>query len=374
MKSRVRGLIVTVMVSLCFWTCGGDKVSTVPTPNGPTSGEYLFEGNGASSLNLSTIDNTTGTLGSPTLTASPANESSIYPGVAATPSNNFLYALHTNSTVIEGFRISGPGFQLIELPNAPFFPSAPRPFNSLTLHPSGKFLYVVESPATIEEFSINVSSGDLAHASAVRETADLRLAVIDPSGQFLFATDLTGGRIFGYHINQSDGSLSAIAGSPFIVPANGQPSVETFDSTGHFLYASLISGGVAAFVVNQSTGTLTSAPGSPFPTSNVPVFIAADPVGNFLYTCDSDGLVDGFAVNTSSGVLSPIIGSPVNTAPAPTNVVVDPSGKFVYVSVYPNSTIYGFSLDPATGSLAALSGSPFPAVSNPTNLFAFRIR
>jgi 6-phosphogluconolactonase len=363
--------------------CGGGGNSGIVTPpsvtppseNGPTSGIYLFEGNAGSSLNLSTINSSTGALGSSTLAGSPADDSSDYPGVAITPSNKFLFALYTSLTVIEGFQVAGPGLQLTLLPGAPFFPSASSgPFNSLVLHPTGKFLYVIESPATIEEFSVDAQSGNLTHASAVTETADLRVAVIDPAGKFLFATDLTGGRIFAYQINPSSGALSAVAGSPFTVPASGQPILDVIESTGKFLYAPLSAGGVAAFVVNSSTGALTDVPGSPFATSNVPSSIAIAPSGKFIYVPNfQDGSIDGFGIDTNTGALSQVTGSPFRTAPSPSNVVVDPSGNFLYVSIYPASTIYGFSLDSSTGSLSALIGSPFPSVPNPTNLMILKI-
>jgi 6-phosphogluconolactonase len=366
------GAILSLLLAGCG---GGNSANTSQGGNGPTSGNYLFEGNADSSLNLATINGSTGALSLPTLAGSPANDSTIYPGVAVTPSKKFLYALYTSFTVIEGFQVVGPGLQLAPLPGTPFFPSASSgPFNSLVLHPTGKFLYLIESPATIEEFSIDASTGNLKHASAVTQTADLRVAVIDPAGKFLFATDLTGGQIFAYQIDQSNGALSAVAGSPFLVPANGQPSIDVIDSTGKFLYASLISGGVAAFALDSSTGALTDVPGSPFPTSAEPTFIAVTPSGKFIYVSNSlDGSIDGFAIDTSSGALSKVMGSPFSTAFSATNIVVDPSGSFLYVSIYTDSTIYGFSLDSSTGSLSALTGSPFPSVPNPTNLMILKI-
>jgi 6-phosphogluconolactonase len=341
--------------------------------NSPRSGLYLFEATSLSSLNLSAIDSSTGALSSPVLAGGPADDSANYPSVVVTPSKQLLYALYTSFTVISGFRVSGPSLVLSGLPNSPFSSSLGHGFNSLALHPTGNFLYVVESPATIEEFSVNAGTGDLTHASAVTEAADFRVAVIDPSGKFLLATDLTGGRIFVYQINQSNGALSAVIGSPFAVPANGQPTRAVLDGKGKFLYAPLLSGGVAALALNSSTGTLTDVPGSPFPTSNEPANITADPAGKFIYICDADGSIDGFAIDATSGALTTVMASPFTTATSPSSIIVDPSGKFVYVSIAPDSTIHGFSLDSSTGSLFPLVGSPFPSVPDPQNLFAVDI-
>jgi 6-phosphogluconolactonase len=369
--------VFTGIASLLLTGCGtGNSGNTSIGGNGPASGEYLFEGNATSSLNLSSINSATGALGPWKLAGSFADDSSSYPGVVVTPSNKFLYALYTSFTVIEGFQISGPGFQLALLPAAPFFPSASSgPFNTLVLHPTGKFLYVIESPATIEEFSVDAGSGNLTHASAVTETADLRVAVIDPTGKFLYATDLTGGRIYAFQVNQSNGSLSAVAGSPFAVPSNGQPSFDVVDKSGKFLYSSLISGGVAAFALDSLTGALNDVPGSPFPTSSQPTCMAMDPVGRFIYVGNAgSGSIDGFSIDANSGTLSKAAGSPFGTGLSPSNIVVDPSGHFLYASIYSDSTIYGFSLDSTSGSLSVLTGSPFPSVQNPTNLFVVGVQ
>jgi 6-phosphogluconolactonase (cycloisomerase 2 family) len=243
---------------------------------------------------------------------------------------------------------------------------------SMILHPSGQFLYVVQSPQTIQELSANSTTGDLTPGSATTASgADLRVATIDPSGKFLYATDLTGGRAFGYQIDPSSGSLTAIAGSPFTVASTLQPSIPVIDSTGHFLYVSLLTG-IAAFAINGSTGSLTPVPGSPFSTASQPIYLATDPVGNFLYACTvTNGTIEGFAIDPTTGVL-PSVGPPVDTTQFTSNIIVDPSGKFVYVSIESGSSIYGFSLNPVSGALSPLAGSPFASVANPTNLFIAR--
>jgi 6-phosphogluconolactonase len=358
---------------------GGNSVTTpppvVPQGSGPSSGNYLWEFNSDSFLYISVINSSSGIVSSPTIAGAPAsNDNGSIPSLAATPSNAFLYALDTSLTLIRGFSVLGPGVKLSELSRSPFSTTASKgPLNALTLDPSGKFLYVIESPATIEEFVVNTATGDLAHGSAVTETADLRQAVIDPAGKFLFAIDLSGGRIFSYRTDGSNGSLSAAPGSPFDFPANGQPTHVLIERTSKFLYAILNTGGVAAFTIDISTGALTSVPGSPFPTGNEPSSIVVDPSGKFIYVCTLDGSIDGFAIDATSGALSAVMGSPFNTSTSPSSVVMTPSGDFLYVSIFPNSTIYGFRMDSSTGSLSALAGSPFPSVQNPTNLMSLKV-
>lgn len=343
-----------------------------PTPTPVASGEFLFQGNSLSSLNLSSINLNTGVLGAVTAATVQGNDDVIYPGVAITPSKKFLYALFSSFTVIEGYSITGPGVTLTPLKNSPFFPVSTGPLNSFVLHPTGRFLYTIHSPSTIEEHTVDAVTGDLTFASDLTETADLRMATIDPTGKFLFATDLTGGRIFAYQINQTNGSLSAVTGSPFALPGGNLPNIDAIDRTGNFLYVSQFAGGVAAFAINPTTGVLSNVPGSPFSTDigGVPVFLTAHPVNNFLYICNSNGSINGFAVDPNTGVLTAVPGSPFGTASSlAANIAIEPSGKFLYVSNPGNSTIYGFALNPATGALVAIPGSPFSALSQAENLY-----
>lgn len=343
-----------------------------PTPTPVASGEFLFVGNSLSSLNLSPINISTGALSASAPATVQGNDDVIYPGVVVTPSKKFLYALFSSFTVIEGYTISGPGVTLTALKNAPFFPVSAGPVNSLVLHPSGQFLYVIHSPATIEEHAVNVDTGDLTFVSDRTEAvADFRVAIIDPAGKFLFATDLTGGRIFAYQISQTNGSLSAVAGSPFALPGGNLPSIDVIVSPANFLYVSQFAGGVAAFAINPITGALTNVTGSPFPTNSggVPVFLAADPLAKFVYVCNSNGTIDGFGVDPSTGILSPVSGSPFSTAANAANIAIDPLGKFAYVSNPLNSTIYGFTINATSGTLTAIPGSPFPAIPQVENLY-----
>ena len=369
----ISGAIFTLVLSV---GCGGGSSGTTPpggSGNGPTSGEYLWEVGSDPELSVATISDGTGALGSPTVAGSPTFNDTNYPSIAVSPSNKFLYAFYTSFTELEVFQIGGPGLQLTLLPKLTLF--GPAPLVSMTLDPSGKFLYIVQSPATVQEFSVDADSGALTPGSVVTEAADLRMGAIDPAGKFFFVTDLTGGRVFAYQIDQANGSLSAVVGSPFTVPVNGQPSSEVIGGAGKFLYLELISGGVGAFAINSSTGALTDIPGSPFPTiGNEPSFIAADPSGNFIYVSNfQDGSIDAFAVDANNGVLSTVMGSPFSTAPSPSSIAVDPSGKFLYVSIYPDSTIYGFSLDSTTGGLSGVVGSPFPSVPQPTSISTVKI-
>jgi 6-phosphogluconolactonase len=181
---------------------------------------------------------------------------------------------------------------------------------SLAIDPAGKFLYVVGDQSAIQSFSIDSTSGELTAASVVTESSnpDFRAVIMSPSGKFLYVNDLTLGRIFAYTIGP-EGTLSAVAGSPFTLPA----------AAGSFLY-----------VVNYP-----------------------------------DGPVDGFRVDPDTGALTLVPGSPFPASEFAGSATADATGKFLYVSDYSNSMIYGFTIDSGTGLLTSVPGSPFPSVPQP---------
>ena len=281
-------------------------------------------------------------------------------------SKKFLYAMTTGFSAIRVYSFFGPGVQLQT--GQQFLPKdTSRPLNSINVDPTERFLYLVESPGIIEQFSVDKSAGTLTNGVVVTEpNADLRMTVITPSGKFLFGNDLTLGRIFAYAIG-SNGALSPVTGSPFAVPAGGQPTRLAMDSTGQYLYASLLTDGVAAFKIDGSTGSLVDVPGSPFLTSGQPSGIAVSS-SNFVYITSSVA-VDGFKAD-AVGTLSPVSGSPFQLSSS--SPIVDATGQFLYV-IGSNSTIYGFKIDPTSGAFNAISGSPFTSVQNPWLLTPLKI-
>lgn len=382
--------ILAILLTLApgLISCGGGSGSPSKTSSGagetvgPASGEYVWEAGSQANLYYASINATTGKLGAPTLAGIPADSISNYPSIVVAPSDNFLYAFWQSFNELETFQMSGPGVELTWL-DKPNFRKNLHYEDSMTMHPSGKFLYVFsDSQGTIQEISVNTVSGALALGNVVKDNADIRLGVIDPAGRFLFVNDLSGGRIFVYQINSANGGLTPVPGSPFSLPSNELPAYLAIGGSGTslFLYASLSQssvhpGGIAAFAIDSSSGALTLVPGSPFQSgSDTPGYISVDPSGRFLYSAGlQDGSIYGFAIDSTTGALSLVPGSPFTAAFPSGTIAVDPSGKFLYVTNEKNSTIYGFTLDSATGSLSPLAGSPFPAVPQADGLTMMNI-
>ena len=387
---------VAATFSLLLVSCGGGSSGSISSgggggggTTGPASSEYLWETSMTSgNLTYATINTTTGALGSPTVAGSPAGSDSGDPSVAVSSAGNFVYAFYMTSSELEAFEVTGPGLQVSSLASTGVQPALQIPYEeSMVIHPSGKFLYVVvsDSQKQIQEVSLNSTTGAMTPGSVVSETANFAVAVVDPSGQFLFAGDVAAGKIFVYQINQTTGALSAAANSPFTLPSGEQPSFMAVGGSGTslFLYASLYTsvnntngGGIAAFSVNTTTGALTVVAGSPFLAgNNAPQYICTNPSRSFLYSSNAkDGTINGCSINPASGALSSVPGSPFAAGSVTGVIIVDPSGQFLYVSNPANSTIYGFEMNATTGSLTALSGSPFPSVAQPEGLTMMAIQ
>jgi DNA-binding beta-propeller fold protein YncE len=360
------------LLTLTLVRCGGSAVPSggpppppPPPPVDPTPGDYIWQLTQSDGIFVSTVNSSTGELGSPTFAGGPAD-----PAVAAIPSKKLLYSPDPHiSGEFHGFSMIGPGVQLAELGGAPFLASSPGPIDDLTVDPSGKFLYTFESPSTIEQFSIDSKTGTLIRGASVTEMYVFSQLIVDPTGNFLYA--LSGGKIFGYRIDRANGSLSTIPGSPFPVPADRLQGQGVVESTGRFLYAIVSTNGVVGFSIDGATGGLTGIVGSPFPTSYQPSCIAVDPSGRFAYVSNFIvGTVDAFNINSESGVLTAIPDSPFSVEYAG-YVVVDPSGTFLYMTGL-NRTILGFRIDPSSGSLSALTGSPFSSAI-PARLMSLRV-
>ena len=390
MKATLCKLVVTLHLGafLVLWAagCGGSSNSSGGSTGGgpgggtpgPSAGAYLWEFSLTDNdLFYTTVNSSTGQLGSPTLSQGLAcNSLGTIPLIAIAPSNKFAFVIDDCLSSIHVYAMNAPGLSLGEIPQSPyFFPSA---LNSIAFDPSGKFIYVIGSPGIIYQIPVNGSTGELSTPSTMMEAADFREVVVDPGGKFIFANDLTGGRIFAFLIGVG-GSLSPVPGSPFTAPANGQPVNIVMESSGKFLYAPLFSGGIAGFAVNSSTGILSDIPGSPFPTITPPFAVAADPLGRFFYSIGGNlnSSIEAFSLDASTGALTAITGSPFSTPASLDSLVVDPSGHFLYASVQattlPDSKILGFAIDASGGSLTALATSPYPAPPFPVNLVSLNI-
>jgi DNA-binding beta-propeller fold protein YncE len=179
-----------------------------------------------------------------------------------------------------------------------------------------------------------------------------------------------GGYVFGFTVN-SDGTLAAMAGSPFA--AGTHPSAIAADPGGNYVYVTdFAKGDVLTYSVGS--GPLTPVAGSPFPAGNAPAAIVIDGTGKYAYVANSqDANLTAYSI--SNGVLS-FLGSsstPVAyaTGTQPVAIGIDPSlNQYLYTANFLGNNVSGFQLNATDGTLLNSQKSPYPSNANPTAIAA----
>ncbi len=218
---------------------------------------------------------------------------------------------------------------------------------AVAVHPSGDFVYVTTTAGTTNQtnyiYAFKVqSNGSLTAVSGSPFVSTYwpKQALIDPTGSYLYAAVYNAADVEAYDINKSTGALTPMAGQPFALTADdtGCASGATdmaFAQSGQHLVVPEINcnGAIATFVVG-SNGTLTNAPGSPVfdpvPDQQEPFgveAIAVDPLNRWWY------LYEEFPGQQSGSDVATLTAQDTaeRTGQQCGDVVrADPSGKFVY--------------------------------------------
>ena len=183
----------------------------------------------------------------------------------------------------------------------------------------------------------------------------------EASGRFLYAltqcigSDCSTGSVSVFSLDTGTGALTPIAGSPFSAAVQA-PEMMSADPNGRFVYtvtscnpSDCNNGTVEVFSADQTTGTLTLVAGSPFSSAGrFTATVSPDPGGNFLYVpnqCNpsdcSSGSLSVFSVNGATGALTGVAGSPFAAgsliAAAGLGVTWDPNATLQSISVQPKS-------------------------------------
>jgi 6-phosphogluconolactonase len=325
-----------------------------PTKIAPDSGgDHLFVANqGSQDVSAYLIDRSNGYLSA----APGANFTvgGVSTDVAVHPSNKFVYVttaddydgIKGKSDSVTAFSVASNG-SLVAVPGSPFVTDGPD--WGIAIDPSGKYLFASSQVSDknddgeINAFSIDQTTGALTpvpgspfpiipySCGVCLSFEDIYGLAADPSGNFLIGGGVNNGVIYVYRIQAGTGSLSEVAGSPFIeaLPSAGVgygfPSAEPLDVT-------VTPTDKYVFAVNQSYGTMA------------------------MYDFDS-----------SSGALSKLSWSPSpynSWGDWSSSVRSDPSGKFVYslgwiAESTPKGGMIGYAIG-SSGSLTIVPGAPYP--------------
>jgi 6-phosphogluconolactonase len=264
--------------------------------------------------------------------------------------------------------------------------------DSVSVDPSGKFVYVTSSgdvwdidDGSIATYSISPTTGALSPTtggvgSGLNGTPGFfNSMAFDPSGKFAYAAD--GGAFpegsFGgsanvsmYTVNSTTGELTYVG----TIAAGIGPTSVALDPTRKFAYvANFGSNDVSMYTIDATTGALTST--GTIAAGTQPASFVEDPVGNFAYVANlNSNDVSMYTINASTGALTSI--GTIAAGVAPISVAVDPSGKFAYAVNFNSNDISMYTINAATGALTSIGTittdqSPTSIAVHPSGKFAY---
>lgn len=401
-KPRSRGkrwnILATLVNLLILAACGGSMTSqkgcavapsttcTVNCVTTPPVPQFLYATT-TNQILAFTIDQSSGALSTPPLVAAGPNQSI---GMVAS-ANGQLYVSDFLNDVVDGYSISSSG-ALTAIASSPFSLGGTPPGGGglSAFVESGNYLYATDLNAgTVAGFLYDPGSGMLTpvpgspFAAGKNPVQAVQAAPPPGNSQFLYVSDQNDsvGGISAYAINQANGALSPIPGSPFSTGAPSSypgPSAMVVSYGNNFLYVALAgtanaNNQIAAFSINPTTGSLTVLPQSSFTAGNGPLQMAYVPITanaqGFLYTANTqDGTISAFTTDDSTGVLTPVTGSPYTSGTSVWGLsqILTPSGNFFLYAADPEAqTVTAYTINPNTGALSPLQGSPFAAGGAP---------
>src|SRR6266849_1430736 len=262
---------------------------------------------------------------------------------------DFLYTAGPGTNEVFAFTMHEDG-SLTAL-GTPNFSVGSQP-SSIAIHPPGDFVYITNfAGANLTQLNINTGNGSL--------------AIPPVNSALLFVTSPSTGTVSVFGVNNGDGSIAAVAGSPFAVGATGAtPTWVTVDPSGKFLYiADSVHNAVLAFSIGTN-GSLTAVAGSPFATGAIPTHLAASADGTLLFVSNSgDSTVSAYVINGTTGALGATTGSPFLTGGQSPGYLVA-TGAHLYVADTQTNDIAAFTIG-ANGVLSPAKGSPFNVPVSP---------
>jgi len=235
-------------------------------------------------------------------------------GIAVVGSTTYLYAVDQAQANIRQFLIDPPTGSLkrVGQPVPANTTENPNP-RHVRVHPSNRFLYLADQSGWILAYAIDGVTGRPSFIGQVRAGDDTLDLAVDPSGQFLYATNNGTANISGYRIDPDQGTLAELAGSPF--PTSALPHLLALTVSGgrEFAYAAvgLDPGGVSTYEVDLASGALLELPDSPFRAGTLPIGVAIDPTGSYVYVTNAfSSDISGYFVDATTGAPTPLADSP----------------------------------------------------------------
>src|SRR5437868_8323950 len=186
------------------------------------------------------------------------------------------------------------------------------------------------------------------------------------TAHFAYVYNASGSTIDGFTVNQSNGSISPMFGSPFAAP----PSGTGLAATGSYLYAAGGAPGATGVTSYSIAADGRLAPSGSIATSDTVRYnLYVHSSGRYLYAATIGGDILGFQI-VAPGKLVAMSGLPGSVGPD-ISMTLSPDGKWAFVSYQQTSNggahILTYSVDSSTGKWSGpvvYSGSPV-GVGNP---------
>lgn len=196
-------------------------------------------------------------------------------------------------------------------------------------HGTNYYLYVASESDTISAFSINPTNGALTSIPDSSVTTDNPSSVAaDPSGKYLYVTNMISRSITIFSINATTGVLSQIQNIPFSTDSNPQKVI--VDPTGNFVVVAFIYNKVTIFARDKVTGKLSDPSEIIVGSDKRPTAIAFDRTGDFVYIGVDNGTIFVYSKNLLTNNFVQIPGSPFSTCTNPSSITIGPDSNFLY--------------------------------------------
>jgi 6-phosphogluconolactonase len=350
-------------------------VGTYSSPQGPEGakgrgqGIYLFE-----------MNTSTGALKQIEVTTNGGNPSCL----ALHPSGKYLYSANevTNfegdNGSVTAYSVDRATGHLTELNTVSSGAAGPA---HMSVHPSGKYVFVANYHGGAEAVLPVAANGELSSATDVihnkgtlgpenahsappgsfaisgHDHPHSHMIQADPSGQFVLATDLALDRIFVWKLDLATGKLTPNDPASVSVPPGDGPRHFAFHPNGHWFYSIQEEAStIMVFDYDSHTGrltekqTLSSLPKG-FAGTNFTSEIAVSADGKFVY--GANRLHDSIAwFSVGPGGKLTFAGEEWTRGDYPRSFTIDPSGNFLLCCNQRGDAITTFHVNRSTGALS----------------------
>ena len=250
------------------------------------SGSYLY-GAGPGTVNVYTI------ASDGSLSLDTAVYVATVVALAISPDGQWMFGLDTLNQVLDEWQINSDG-TLTTLTPVSYSTGggvfAPR---SLTIAPSGGFIFAALGTAGEVGFTLDTATGVAVQTQTLApldtQTSDSALAVNSGSSLLYLARSGTSSGLSVYTIG-SDGSLAAVSGSPYAIGA-GASSI-ALEGTGKYAYVANRSDSTISGFLIGTGGVLSALTGSPFAAGTQVTSLGFDTTGAYMVAASFGGSPD----------------------------------------------------------------------------------